>query len=182
MSGVWHPPMSHHISWPGGYGPWDKIIPIIYRPGTRYFTKLGMKLPDIRRTKDSEFLEKSTKSDDSNLWRDAITPFPEGSYVIASCRHTSYPKSTNLQFTIGRKLIKNRCSTWRIPEMENVKRPCGQLGESPVAGRKPFLYPSDRRACARRTVKVPPHSRIYLSQRGPDMFAPLLGPICNWYS
>ena len=59
-------------------------------PATRYFTKLGMKLPDIRRTRDCEFLEKITKSDDSNPWRDAITPCPEGPCVTASYRHTSF--------------------------------------------------------------------------------------------
>ena len=97
----------HRISWPGGYGPWDNIIPFKYRPDTRYFTKLGMKLPDIRRTKGCAFLEKITKSDDSNPWRDALTPYPEGSCVIASCRHTSLSSQPifNLQLDESLKLI-----------------------------------------------------------------------------
>ena len=101
------PLLRYRISWPGGYGPWGNIIPFKYRPDTRYFTKLGMKLPDIRRTKGCEFLEKITKSDDSNPWRDALTPYPEGSCVIASCRHTSLSSQPifNLQLDESLKLI-----------------------------------------------------------------------------
>ena len=51
---------------------------------------------------------------------------------------------------------------------ENVKRPSSQLGESPVAGRKPFLYPSDRSARARAPSKCRHFLASTYRQRGPD--------------